>query len=120
VPVMVGVNVPTFKALDILSLQGEWWGNQYGNDMTGVVLNGVPLPFSYGTTTVVDSNIYKNNHIKWSVYGQKTFLSHFRITGQVANDHMRTFAVNYQQQSWAECLRQLSDWYYVVKVGVLF
>jgi hypothetical protein len=119
IPVMAGFNVPAFKILDVLSVEAEWWGNRYPNSMENVVWQGVPLPFPSGTTEV-DSTKYKNDNLKWSIFGSKTFGKYYRISFQVASDHMRTFAWDWNRQDWEESLRKPDRWYYTLKFGVSF
>jgi hypothetical protein len=119
IPVMLGFNFPTFKLLDVLSLEGEWWGNRYPNSMQGIVQDGVPLPFVEGTTDI-DSTKYKNDNLKWSIYGAKTFAGRYRISFQAASDHMRTFAWDWNRQDWEESLRGPDKWYFIVRFGILF
>ena len=119
IPVMMGFNFPTFKLLDVLSLEGEWWGNRYPNSLEGVVFDGMPLPFRSGTTTI-DSALYKNDNLKWSIFGSKIFANHYRISFQVASDHMRTFAWDWNRQDWEESLRGTDKWYYILRFGVMF
>jgi len=119
IPVMLGFNLPVCRILDVLSLEGEWWGNRYPNSMEGIVTNGLPLPFLQGTKTV-DSTKYKNDNIKWSIFGAKTFARYFRISFQAASDHMRTFAWDWQRQDWEESLHGLDKWYFIVRFGLLF
>lgn len=119
IPVMVGFSFPTFKLLDVLSLEGEWWGNRYPNTMEGIVIDGVPLPFREGVTEI-DSTKYKGDNWKWSVYGKKAIGSHFQIAFQAASDHMRTFALDWLRQDWEESMRSPKKWYYVIKAGVVF
>lgn len=119
IPVMVGFNFPAFKFLDVISLEGEWWGNRYPNSMQGIVENGIPLPFVEGTSSV-DSTMYKNDNYKWSVFASKTFKTHYRVAFQAASDHMRTFAWDWNRQDWEESLRSPDKWYFVLKFGILF
>jgi hypothetical protein len=120
IPVMFGFNVPTFKVLDILNLEAEWWGNPYANSLEGVVMDGAPLPFRPSNDPVKDSLIYKNDNWKWSIYVKKTFASHYNVTIQAASDHMRTFALDYYRQDWEESLRGPSNWCFTIKLGALF
>lgn len=119
IPVMLGFNFPTYKFFDVLSIEGEWWGNRYPNSMQGIVQDGLPLPFLQGTTSI-DSTAYKNDNLKWSIYGAKTFASRYRISFQVASDHMRTFAWDWNRQDWEEALRGYKKWYYMLRFGVMF
>jgi hypothetical protein len=105
--------------LDVLSIEAEWWGNRYPNSMQGIVQDGVPLPFLEGTDQI-DSTLYKNDNLKWSIYGAKTFAGRYRISFQAASDHMRTFAWDWSRQDWEESLQGPNKWYYILKFGVLF
>jgi hypothetical protein len=116
---MLGFNLPACKYLDVLSVEGEWWGNRYPNSMQGVVQDGLPLPFVEGTDQI-DSTVYKNDNLKWSIFGARTFAGRYRISFQAASDHMRTFAWDWNRQDWEESLRGPNKWYIVVKFGVLF
>ena len=119
IPVMAGFNLPVFKLLDVLSLEGEWWGNRYPNSMQGIVDDGLPLPFLEGTPAI-DSTKYKGDNIKWSVFGAKSFARYYRISFQAASDHMRTFAWDWNRQDWEESLRSPKKWYCVVRFGIMF
>ena len=119
IPVVLGFNLPVFKYLDVLSVEGEWWGNRYPNSMQGIVMDGIPLPFLEGTEEV-DSTTYKNDNLKWSIFGARTFAGRYRVSFQAASDHMRTFAWDWSRQDWEESLRGPDKWYFIVKFGVLF
>lgn len=109
--------------LDILSIECEWWGNRYPNNMGGVVFEGVPLPFKTGELDKkigIDSTKYKNDNLKWSVFGEKTIANRYRVSFQIANDHMRTFAWDWNRQDWEEALQGPEKWYYMMRFGVLF
>jgi hypothetical protein len=121
IPVMVGLNVPTFKVLDFLSVEAEWFGNPYPNNLNTIMFDNQPVPLSsYGNEK--DSS-YLNNHgddWKWSVYGKKTFADHFNIICQVARDHMRWFRLDYTKEDGKEALRKNNEWYYTIKLGYTF
>ncbi len=120
IPVMLGINLPAFKVLDALSVEGEWWGNRYPNSMEGIIREGLPLPFQTSVKSIAeDSTTYKQDNLKWSVYGARTFAKHYRLSFQVASDHMRTFAWDWYRQDWEEALKGPKKWYYVLKFGVL-
>ena len=105
--------------LDVLSIEAEWWGNRYPNNMKSIVWEGLPLPFPSGTKSI-DSTTYKDDNVKWSIFGQKTFNSRFRLSFQLASDHMRTFAWDWYRQDWEEALRGPRNWYYMLRFGVMF
>jgi hypothetical protein len=119
VPVMGGFNFPTFKFLNVLSIEGEWWGNRYPNSMQGIVQDGLPLPYLQGTKTI-DSIPYLRDNIKWSVFGARSFAKQYRVSFQVASDHLRTFAWDWNRQDWEESLRGPDKWYYMLRFYVHF
>jgi hypothetical protein len=88
-PVLIGFNVPTFGALDVLSCEAEWWNDNFANSYWNV------YPIGAGNSEDPDPTIYgTHNHIEpyggpwhWSVYAKKTLLKHLKIIGQVARDH---------------------------------
>jgi|WetSurMetagenome_2_1015567.scaffolds.fasta_scaffold21945_2 hypothetical protein len=121
IPVMCGFNVPTFKVLDFLSVEGEWFGNPYPNNLNTTMFDNQPVPLSSYGNEKDSSNL--NNHgddVKWSVYGKKTFLNNFNITFQCARDHLRWFRLDYTKQDGKEALRKNNEWYYTCKFGYTF
>jgi hypothetical protein len=92
IPAMVGFNFPTFKALDVLSIEAEWWDNDFANSYWGVY----PIGGGYGTFPVPDryGSGGQANHLQpyggkwhWSVYAKKTILQNLKLTLQFARDH---------------------------------
>jgi hypothetical protein len=143
IPIMVGFNLPTFKLLDHLSLEAEWYGAPYRNDYQKLENFYSPIPVSnqgVGRKLVVDStgktmlsysgqNFDKvdpydveNRHkddIKWSLHGSRTFKEHIRISGQVANDHFRTGGTFFSD-GYETAFSTLEDWYFMVKLAYFF
>jgi len=120
-PVMFGVNVPTFKILDILNFEGEWFGAKYYNDASGVLNQGSkPLPWN----VIVDDASQKlpaKSQLKWSIYAKKSFFNgHFALTGQVGRDHMRLPTADYDNEMYNELLIEPSDWWWVLKTSWMF
>lgn len=123
-PIMFGFNFPTFKILDVLSLEAQWFGSKYPNDATEYVLYGIPVPVS---TKWSDGNnlIYPDStrdNWKWSIYAKKTLAGHFNIVFQIASDHMRWDKCSYGDQAYmmSEALTQTRHKYFVMKLGYNF
>ncbi len=121
IPVMAGLNVPTFKLLDFLSVEVEWFGNPYPNNLNTIMFDNQPVALSsYGNEK---DSLYLNNHgddWKWSVYGKKTFADHFNVIFQAARDHMRWYRLDYTKEDGKEALRKNNEWYYTFKLGYTF
>jgi hypothetical protein len=119
-PVMAGFNFPAFKILDVLAVEGEYFGTIYPNDMERAITTGLPIPFKTGSVADTLNNRYGNGSVKWSIYGTKSIGRHYSITFLVASDHMRAFAVDWDRQDFEEILRKPDQWYWTVKFGVSF
>lgn len=123
IPIMGGFNIPAFKILDVLSLEAEWFGSKYVNDMAPIVFDNSPVPLSSTTRTRNDydpSKPHNEDDWKWSIYGKKTIADHFNVTFQCARDHMRWVRISYPAEDWREALRSNKDWYYTIKLGYVF
>jgi hypothetical protein len=100
IPVMLGFNVPTWGILDRLSLEAEWYGSPYRNDLynvgnpaaivapwmnnNGDFLTPLSSPVPVYPGAYADST---RDNWKWSVLLEKRAAKHVRLIAQVANDH---------------------------------
>jgi hypothetical protein len=133
IPVMGGFNIPTFGILDLLSLEVEWYGSPYRNDLAligypGSVVApwqnpgfGTPSPGPVRPGAYADSTA---DNVKWSLYIQKTVSKHIQFTAQVAKDHYRTGQlsrdfVNATGGTQA-VLTARNDWYLMGRLGFFF
>jgi hypothetical protein len=126
-PIMVGFNFPTFKILDVLSLEFEYFKNRYYNsyfyETYGTQTGRLPLPYlqAVGDRTGTDSLSYAHN-VKWSVYAKKSLGRNVAIVAQVAKDHRHAF-INLSDPRYGDYgdnLTTAKDWYYMVKVAYGF
>jgi len=117
-PVAIGFNFPTFKLLDVLNFELEWFGAKYYNDASNQINYGsAPLPMNvqyFGDTLYAP----KKGYLKWSVYAKRSFLNgHCAIIAQVARDHMRTPCAAYNYEMWNELLVSSKDWGWYLKTS---
>jgi hypothetical protein len=124
IPVMVGFNVPTFKLLDVLSLEAEYYGAKYRNDATNLdkyQSYSSPIPartkLSQRSDTSYDVNA---DNWKWSVYASRTVNDCIKFSGQVASDHSRTSGNARGSGGMEETLITLKDWYWMMKMTFFF
>jgi hypothetical protein len=95
-PVMFGVNVPTFRVLDLLSVQAEYFHSPWLNNTYSIaegdgqrVFNTPYLPGS-GDARLA-GRVYEGtepNDWKWSVLARKRF-GRVTLSAQAARDHLR-------------------------------
>jgi hypothetical protein len=125
-PMMVGFDFPTFKFLDVLSLEFEYFKNRYFDSYYNeVVGNGsrFPLPYTQarGNLPGVDSTSYDHD-VKWSVYAKKTIGKNIQVIAQVAKDH-RQATINLSDPRYGDYgdnLTTSKDWYYMIKLAYGF
>jgi hypothetical protein len=116
IPFVIGINVPTFRLLDVLSFEWEWFGSLYPNNISNALgLNmepGMPIPGKPGSARTD----YHADDIKWSLYARKTIDDHLSLTAQVANDHTRIKSNFEQTNDREEVMGGRDNWWWVVKL----
>ena len=121
IPVMVGFNVPTFKVLDVLACEAEWYGSPYPNNYTNASsVQPQPRPIPDPPHGSYTNSIYKEDNWKWSVYLKKTIARSFCVTTQFARDHFRTKADNSWNVEREESLTKDGHWYWIAKLSYMF
>ena len=115
IPVMFGFNFPTFKLLDVLSFEWEWYGSQFDNNMQNSQQGQDPTwyvpnsnPREYDSTLAFTNasgfnkegattwrQYFSQDNWKWAIYAKKSLGKAVTLQLQMANDHMRmiTFQV---------------------------
>jgi hypothetical protein len=110
-PVMLGLNLPSFGYLDFLTVEVEYYASKLYPDMgMAQVGSAVPrlVPYDNG-----------RNDWKWSVYASKVLVNHVKLSGQVANDHLRLGGFH-NLGTGAEAFSTPKDWYWMAKLAFFF
>ncbi len=113
-PVMFGINIPTAKFLDVLSVQGEYYQSPY-SDGLNYIRESRPIP----QTEVTPSGKLPPTHdddFKWSVYGKKTLNKLCNVYVQAASDQFRLTDGKYNPSTIPLTTSWQHDWYYVVRL----
>ncbi len=122
-PVMFGINLPTFRALDLLSFQMEYYGSRFPNSLENAVTFQMPtLSFQDSNGIVIyDPNFYdpnnkalKDDDWKWSVVAKKQIIKGLNLYAVAANDNMR-LPFWTATPSWQPVTNKPKDWYYLVR-----
>jgi hypothetical protein len=117
IPVMFGITLPTFKLLDILAFQAEYYNSPFPNNIKNLWYNGVPiwtLPYPEYPERY-DEEDYKGDNWKWSVYGSRSITAGINLFFQVASDHLRMLHYEARPSYWA-VLQNPTDWYYMFRL----
>lgn len=111
VPVMFGLNLPTFRLLDLLSVQTEYYASRFSSsyDYENYAFPIWSVPEDY------EPGRYKRDDWKWSVNLRKSMNRLLTLHAQFANDHLRMPEFNLNPSSTS--LTQTPDnWYYLMRL----
>ncbi|MCU0608429.1 MAG: hypothetical protein MUF22_01510, partial [Chitinispirillaceae bacterium] len=114
-PMMLGFNVPTFRLLDFLSVEVEYWWQKYSNNYSQTYWAGtyvVPHPY-LGTSP-------KAFPWYWSVFAQKTLTKGVKLMAEATRNHYFTIAKMPFYQDRCESTPSKGDWLYTGRVQFEF
>lgn len=146
IPIMFGFNFPTFKVLDVLSIQLQYFKSPYWNSWEYMWKGGWPIPYQGSLTPstyedylkeLADTTNFKEelhgDDWKWSVYASRKIGKNMRLSLQFANDN--TFKTKYMpppptQSKYTEIMGDtwmkdangkdkflmIKDWYWMAKI----
>ncbi|MBW8887244.1 MAG: hypothetical protein JF616_05730, partial [Fibrobacteres bacterium] len=107
---MYGLNIPTGRLLDLLSVETEFCRNPLPDNSYEALQELAPVPKT-------DAGINgASDNLKWTIYAQKKIINGFSITAQAARDHMRLvdFFGHYYDQT---IMQHPKNWYWAVQLG---
>lgn len=113
IPVMAGLNVPTFRALDLLSAQVEYYDARFNNVSQADRLS-VPI-WTVANYATRDLDTYTPSKWRWSVYGRKELNRLLDLHFQVASDHLRLRNVLSTRSDY-DLTASPKNWYYLLKL----
>lgn len=120
-PIMFGVNLPTFKALDQLALEFEVFRLRY--PMSDKEVQGDEVP----NYEVIDGDgNFRRDDWKFSLLAKKTIFPGFEVFLQVARDHMRNIDFYGKDNFWEVTQRNgngmtnLGDFYWLTRFKYYF
>jgi hypothetical protein len=122
-PMLFGVNLPTFNVLDMLSFELEYYNSDFPNSIAEVYKRTLPIPGSIGDidtrsdyVAALGTQRKLRDKVKWTLYLKKQLAEGLGIYFQAASDHFRPIDFNINPteepvtQTW-------SDWYYIVRLN---
>ena len=112
-PMTLGINIPTFKFLDILNGEIEYLDSPYWNSVYQPVYYMVPLQDTRCDTTMT----FQHEKLKWSLYAKKTIGKRMSISAQVANDHLIPKSSNAREaiQDYYDVTLRHGDWWWNIR-----
>ncbi len=106
IPWMFGFNFPTFKTMDVLALEFEFFNNPYIPGYRRCFREGIPAPKSDQGDA---ANFY------WSIYAKKSIGS-FSFVTQFARDHIHPNINNMWFNERDDVLVEKNNWWWAFKV----
>ena len=128
-PIMVGINIPTFRALDMLGVEVEYRKSRFPDNYFAGFYDQQPIP-SDGVTDVSaydpdaagfaerEKDFDKDN-LKWSVYAKRTLRKGLSVHAQAASDQIRfvtTEGGGKFRPTWDPSTREPGQWYYLLRL----
>ncbi len=115
-PIMAGLNLPTFKTLDLLSIEMEYRRWDFANDIFQAYDSALPIWLSGDEAKKWNKNGIKSRNYKWSIYAKKKITDGISLFAQAASDHMRTLRQGDFTPERDEITRTPSQWYYLLRL----
>jgi hypothetical protein len=119
IPIVLGFNIPTFKLLDVLSYEIEFWNNPYPNSIADILYSNETSPGVIQKSGYQEAD-YRGDNFKWALYFKKTMFNSFQIIGLAANDHFFTRNPDMDWTDYEQALRDKGDWMWMLKFRYLF
>lgn len=133
-PVMFGINIPTFKLFDVLGVEAEYKKSRFRNSMFWV-MDDAPLPIplagasenpsmydlSTYTPAAADSmsKVFEQDDWHWSVYAKRRITNNMSVHVQAASDHLRHYGFQIAPiPGYAPATQRTKDWYYVLRLEI--
>ncbi|MBD3320721.1 MAG: hypothetical protein GF350_06475 [Chitinivibrionales bacterium] len=129
IPVMIGFNFPTFKLLDVLAVEFEYYEWPHSTSIQDIDWAGYPVPSDIvesfgliGTPEKVESlkRKYKeHDNFKFAVHAHRSIGKHLGIGCKFARDHTRLPDWNGNPE-WEENFALPEHWYYLFTMSYSF
>jgi hypothetical protein len=128
-PIMVGLNIPTFRALDMLGVEVEYRKSRFPDNYFAGFYDQQPIP-SDGVTDVsaYDKDAagfaerekdFDKDNLKWSIYAKRTLRKGLTVHAQAASDHIRfvtTEGGGKFRPTWSPSTQEPGQWYYLLRL----
>jgi hypothetical protein len=116
IPVMLGLNLPTFKQLDLLAVQVEYYGLNFINSEEKSFVNNLPV-YQVPNNKVQHhfADLKNGDNLKWSVLLKRNLYLGLNLYAQAASDHLRLQDYN-SRRSAQPIVNRPSQWYYLFRL----
>ncbi|MBN1309334.1 MAG: hypothetical protein JXA18_15525 [Chitinispirillaceae bacterium] len=113
-PMTLGISFPTWKIVDVLALELEWFSSPYANDWFGKFDSQKAEARAPSSLKQWDNYINKDN-FKWSLYMKKA-LGKFEVKGIFSSDHTIYLMNNVSNGNFEQTLKRPKDWHWLIQL----
>lgn len=123
-PMMVGINLPTFGLLTRLSVEGEYHKSRFPNTVGMPFYAALPLPLNLNTNpydytdsaATANKKSLTNDDFHWSIYATRKITTGIALSAQAASDHQRQPTGPEVKPTSQPVTLKVKDWYFVVRL----
>ncbi len=115
-PMMVGLDIPTFRLLDMLSVEVESRKSRFPDNISSTLQTSLPVPTD-APQNYPDTSTYTKDDIHWSIYARKRIRDGISLCAQAASDHFRPFD-NLAAPSYMSATNRTGQWYYIFRLEI--
>jgi hypothetical protein len=118
-PMMAGVDIPTFGILDVLSFEGEYFPNRYYEKKYQLQENKfTPLPSFFHDEEYSGANLpqIRSHDWRWSANIERSLNQWLKLKLRVASDHTRLLNWSGDYEGGTPFARKSSDWYWLARI----
>lgn len=118
-PMMAGVDIPTFGILDVLSFEQEYFPNPYYEKKYQLQENKfTPLPSLLHDDEYAGAGLphIRSHDWRWSVNAERSLNRWIKLKLRIASDHMRLFNWSGDYEGGRPFARNSTDWYWLARI----
>ncbi len=113
-PLMIGINIPTWKILDLLSVELEWFFSPYANDWLGKFADQETSARAPASLEQWDNYINKDN-FSWAIHVRKS-IGKFETRALFSRDHTIYRLSNVQNGNFEQTMKRPDDWHWQIQL----
>jgi len=113
-PLMFGINLPTWKMLDLLSVELEWFYSPYANHWLGLFDQQSTYSPQPGFLKQWDNYVNKDN-FKWAIHIRKS-VGKFEVRGLFSSDHTIYVINNVTNGNFEQTMKRPKDWQWLIQL----
>ena len=113
-PFMIGINLPTWKILDLLAVELEWFYSPYANHWLGLFDGQKAEAVQPSSLDQWDNYVNKDN-FKWAIHIRKS-IGKFEARGLFSSDHTIYTLNNPGNGNFEQTMKRPGDWQWMIQL----